>query len=261
MKNITILLTIHKINEEYEKMILNAINSIEDFHNDVKLMLIYPKTISNEIKKLSLSQKTEIVHLEHENSTDFISQINLGINNCDTEWFSILELDDIYTKLWLKTMDEYIKAHTDVDVFLPIVKDVNTDGLFVGFTNESTWAYGFCEKQGILDNETLLDYQNYQISGGLFKTNVVKDNGLFKDNIKLTFAYEFLLRLTHNNVKIMVIPKIGYEHVVMREDSIFWLLKNDENLKLSDSEVNFWLESAKKEFFFKNKRDLNFVPS
>jgi hypothetical protein len=120
------------------------------------------------------------------------------------------------------------------------------------------WAYGFTEKQGFLDNEVLLDYQNYQTSGGLYKTSVIKENGSFKENIKLTFSYEFLLRLTHNGVKIMSVPKIGYKHLNLREDSLFWLYKNDENSKLKENEVKFWLDTAKKEFFFKNKRDVKY---
>ena len=83
----------------------------------------------------------------------------------------------------------------------------------------------------------------------------------FKENIKLTFVYEFLLRLTHNGVRIMTVPKIGYEHVNFREDSLYWSLKNDDNTKLTDKEVKFWLDTAKKEFFFKNKRDVNYVAS
>jgi len=156
---------------------------------------------------------------------------------------------------------EYKNEYTDVDVFLPIIKDVNVEGNFLSFTNESTWAYGFSEKQGFLDNEVLLEYQNYQTSGGLFKTEVIKENGLFKENFKLTFIYELLLRLTHNKVKIMTVPKIGYQHVNFREDSLFWNYKNDESSKLSENEVKFWLDAAKKEYFFKNNRDLNYVES
>ena len=154
-----------------------------------------------------------------------------------------------------------MKENTDVDVFLPIVKDVNVDGKFLSFTNESAWAYGFTEKQGFIDNEVLLDYQNYQTSGGLYRTQVIKDNGMFKENIKLTFSYELLLRLTHNGVKIMSVPRIGYQHVNFREDSLFWSYKNNETTKLKEDEVKFWLETAKKEFFFKNKRDVNYVES
>jgi len=37
--------------------------------------------------------------------------------------------------------------------------------------------------------------------------------------------------------------------------------KNDEKMILSENEVKFWLDTAKKEFFFKNKRDVNYQPA
>jgi hypothetical protein len=259
MKKITILLPLHKINDEYSVMLNNAISSLEDFHNDVILMIVCPPEVKNSLS--NLSQKLEIVYLVNSGNVDFCTQINLGISKCETEWFSILEVDDEFRKVWLKSMNTYITENPDVDVFLPVVKDVNVEGTFISFTNESAWAYGFTEKQGFIDNEVLLDYQNYQTSGGLFRTNVIKENGMFKENIKLTFSYELLLRLTHNGVKIMTIPKIGYQHVNFREESLFWNYKNNEETKLSEGEVKFWLDSAKKEFFFKNKRDIKYVES
>ena len=256
MKNITIILPVHKVEGDYRIMLDNAIKSVEPFQNDVKLSIVCP----TELKPLlvNLSETLEINIISNNSKTDLISQVNLGIEKCDTEWFSILEIDDEYKPIWLKSINEYVKEYSDIDVFLPIVRDINTDGKFINFTNESTWAYGFTEKQGVLDNEVLLDFQNYQISGGLYKTQVVKDNGSFKDNIKLTFGYEFLLRLTHNNAKIMTVPRIGYQHLNFREDSLFWLYKNDDTIKVTEDEAKFWLETAKKEFFFKNKRDVNY---
>jgi len=259
MKKISIILPLHIINEDYSVMLKNAISSIEDFHEDVKLLIVCPKTLKKELQ--NLSQKLEIEIVENSGETDFCSQINLGIKNCNTEWFSIFEVDDEYKKTWLKSMNSYINENPDVDVFLPVVKDVNVEGAFISFTNESAWAYGFTEKQGFIDNEVLLDFQNYQTSGGLFKTNVIIENGMFKENIKLTFSYELLLRLTHNGTKIMTVPKIGYQHVNFREESLFWGYKNNEETKLSEDEVKFWLDSAKKEFFFKNKRDIKYVES
>ncbi len=263
MKNITVILPVHKINEEYGAMLINSVKSVETFYEDVKLIIVHPSSIYNDLKKIlsALGDKLEIKCIENKKNTDFSSQINVGIENCDTEWFSILEIDDEYKPIWLKSMMEYKNSYKDVDVFLPIVKDINVEGKFLSFTNESTWAYGFSENQGFLDNEVLLEYQNYQTSGGLFKTEVIKENGLLKENFKLTFIYELLLRLTHNKVKIMTVPKIGYQHVNFREDSLFWNYKNDEVLKLSENEVKFWLDSAKKEFFFKNNRDINYVES
>lgn len=256
MKNITIILPVHRIEDSYRAMFENAVKSVEQFHNDVKLMIVCPANVKSEFTNISDVLDVNIV--TNNTKTDFCSQVNLGIENCDTEWFSILEIDDEYKSIWLKSVNEYVKTYNDIDVFLPVVKDINPEGNFVSFTNESTWAYGFTEKQGVLDNEVLLDFQNYQISGGLYKTQVVKDNGLLKENIKLTFGYEFLLRLTHNNVKIMTVPRIGYQHLNFREDSLFWLYKNDETNKLTEDEAKFWLETAKKEFFFKNKRDVNY---
>lgn len=256
MKNITVILPIHKMDDYYKIMFDNAVSSLNNFYNDIVLMIVHPKKLKLE---LEINPNIEVTYVTHNNDSGFCSQINEGISKCQTEWFSILEIDDEYRKPWLSSMNEYVKTYSDVDVFLPIVKDINVEGSFLSFTNESVWAYGFSEKQGFLDNEVLLDFQNYQISGGLYRTNVIKENGMFKDNIKLTFGYEFLLRLTHNGVKIMTVPKIGYQHVNFREDSLFWLYKNKEKEVLSEDEVKFWLDTSKKEFFFKNKRDINYV--
>jgi len=256
MKNITVILPVHRIEDSYRVMLDNAIKSVEQFHEDVKLMIVCPSSVKTELT--NISEVLDINIVTNNSKTDFCSQVNLGIEKCDTEWFSILEIDDEYKSIWLKSTNEYVKTYTDVDVFLPVVKDINTDGNFVSFTNESTWAYGFTEKQGVLDNEVLLDFQNYQISGGLYRTQVIKDNGSLKENIKLTFGYEFLLRLTHNNIKVMTVPRVGYQHLNFREDSLFWSYKNDDTNKVSEDEAKFWLETAKKEFFFKNKRDVNY---
>jgi len=262
MKNITIILPVHKLDPEDMSMLNNALVSVKDFHNDVKVLIVCPSDLKSKFENLDFGQKLEIKLLYNKSkNTDFLTHINLGIDSCDTEWFSILEIDDEYKKPWLASINEYIKAYSDVDVFLPIVKDINVEGQFIGFVNESVWAYGFSARQGYLDNTTLLEFQNYQTSGGLYRTEVIKENGKFKDNIKLTFSYEFLLRLTNNGVNVMSVPKIGYQHVNLRENSLFWLYKHDEKMKLSENEAKFWVETAKKEYYFKNKRDVKYIES
>ena len=81
--------------------------------------------------------------------------------------------------------------------------------------------------------------------------------GGFKPSMRLTFVYEFLLRLTYNSVKIMTIPRIGYKHMNLREGSIFWNYKNGSE-PITEDEVSFWVESAKKEHFFTNDRNINY---
>jgi hypothetical protein len=255
-KNITIILPIHTIEGDYNEMLKNAVESIKDFHNEVVLTIVCPPSVAS-----GISIDTNVIEytiIQNNGNTDFCTQLNLGIEKCETDWFSILEIDDVYKPIWLKSITDYVKIYPDVDVFLPIIKDVNSEGKFTSFTNESAWAYGFTDMQGYIDNEVLLEFQNYQTSGGLFKTKVVKENGSFKDNIKLTFTYEFFLRMTHNGAKVMTVPRVGYQHVNFRENSLFWNYKNDEKTLLSEKEVKFWLETAKKEFFFKNKRDVNY---
>jgi len=257
MKNITVILPIHEWNDDYKLMFENSVKSVEEFYNDVKLIIVGPKKVTSNIN--IISDKIESKILINEGNTDFCSQINLGIDDCDTEWFSILEIDDEYRPSWLKFMNTYSKENPTVDVFLPIVRDINVEGDFLSFTNEATWAYGFSEKQGFLDNEALLDYQNFQISGALYKKSVIDEFGGIKPTIKLTFGYEFFLRLTYNSVKIMTIPKIGYKHTNMRTGGIFWNYKNGENV-LTENEVKFWIESAKKEYFFTSERDIKYQP-
>jgi hypothetical protein len=65
--------------------------------------------------------------------------------------------------------------------------------------------------------------------------------------------------MTHNSAKILTIPKIGYKHMNLREGSIFWNYKNGAN-SIDSEEARFWIESAKKEYFFTNQRDINYEP-
>lgn len=261
MKDTTIILPIYKLDEEDLNMLTVAMSSVEKFQENVKLLIVCPEKLNKQITDIKNNTKEDLevnIILNKSNQTDFTYQVNLGIENCDTEWFSILEIDDEYKEGWYKSFNDYRNVYKDVDIFLPIVEDVNVEGKFIGFTNESVWAYGFTETQGFLDKEVLLQFQNYQTSGSIYKTDVIKKYGSFKDNIKLTFSYEFLLRMSNNNVKILGIPKIGYRHVNFREYSLFWKYKNDETIKLSDDEVKFWIEAAKNEHYFKNKRDVKY---
>lgn len=192
-------------------------------------------------------------------SPNFSKQVNHGINESSSEWVSILEFDDEYSKIWFKNVKKYSEIYKNVSAFLPIVVDVDTKGAFAGFTNEATFATNISEELGYLTNETLQSFQNFQTSGMVFKKSIINEIGGIKSNLRLTFVYEFLLRITYNSLKIMTIPKIGYKHINLREGSIFWNYKYGTEI-LSEDEVRFWIESAKKEFFFKEERQISYEP-
>jgi hypothetical protein len=82
---------------------------------------------------------------------------------------TILEFDDEFSKIWFKNVKKYSEIYNDVDAFMPIVVDVDNKSVFAGFTNEATFAANFSQEMGTLTNETLLNYQNFQTSGMVFK--------------------------------------------------------------------------------------------
>ena len=181
------------------------------------------------------------------------------MESCETEFFSILEYDDEYSNIWFKQFDQYVSSYEDVDVFFPLVVDTDENGQFIGFTNEALWAMGFSEDLGYLDNNTLLKYQNFQVSGMIMKKDKFEEIGGLKPSMKLTFNYEFLLRATYNDTVIMTIPKVGYKHTNQRVDSLFWDYKFNKDKQLSPDEAKFWIELAKKEYFFTKDRKVEYT--
>lgn len=190
---------------------------------------------------------------------NFAKQVNKGVEIAKSNWCSILEFDDEYSNIWFKNALNYMNIYNDVEAFLPIVVDVDEKFVFAGFTNEATFAANISSEIGVLTNETLQTFQNFQISGMVFSKEKFQEVGGIKSNLKLTFGYELLLRLTHNSTKIMTIPRIGYKHINLREGSIFWNYKNGEE-KMNQNEAKFWIDTAKKEYFFTNEREINYEP-
>lgn len=198
-----------------------------------------------------------VVKLEWTKDPNFSEQVNLGVRTATSNWVSIFEFDDEYSTIWFNNVKKYSEHFKDVDAFLPIVVDTDEKGVFAGFTNEATFALNISQEMGILTNETLQNFQNFQISGMVIKRTSFLDYGLLKPSFKLTFGYEFFLRMTHNSLKIMTIPKIGYKHTNLRTGSIFWNYKNGDD-KMIDTEVKFWIDSAKKESFFITDRAIKY---
>jgi hypothetical protein len=200
----------------------------------------------------------ETIKVLHEGEPNYSSQINLGVKHSDSKWVSFFEFDDEYSTIWFDNVKKYSDIYSDVESFLPIVIDVDSKSTFVGFTNEATFAANFAQEIGLLTNDMLLNYQNFQSAGMVIKKEVIENFGGFKPSMKLTFVYEFLLRMTYNSVKIMTIPKLGYKHLNLRPESIFWNLKFGKE-KLEEEEVKFWISSAKKEYFFVDDRNIKYL--
>lgn len=255
---ITVLLAVHELTDETRTLFSNAVKSVEDqFVTPDALLIIVPKDsdVSKELKDFDYGKIKDIVKVvENDGATDFASQINFGVEKAETEWVTILELDDEYSKIWFKNVITYRDAYPEVDMFMPMIVDVDDKTTFIGLTNEAVWANSFSDELGFLDNGALLAYQNFNTDGIVMKKSLFEDFGGFKPSIKLTFVYEFLLRMTFKDVKIFVIPKFGYKHVNQRVGSLFHSYRNE----IDPVEAKWWLSQAKKEYYFDNDRKITY---
>lgn len=256
MKDITIIIPIHTIEEENVKKIQRAFDSINT--NQIyytfgllKTFVIGSKDVIENIsnsKEFNIPQNT--VFKVNEGEIDFCSQINCAVNDVDTDYFSILEFDDEYKKNWFKMAHDYFYTNESVSVFLPINILTSSEYKDFQYANEVAWTSTFSNTLGFLDFDCLQDYSSFNITGGIFNTKDFKTIGGLKPSIKVAFNYEFLLRLTKKELKVFVVPKEGYIHTVGRKNSLFDMY----NTELSEEQIDKWFKLAKDECSFTEDR-------
>lgn len=257
--NISVILPINELNNETKQMFQIAVKSVE-LQKVIpdELIIVVPKgsETSDYVKAADYGIISDrVTFVENEGNTDFATQFNLGVEKAKSEWVSLLEFDDEYSNIWFKNVIEYRKAYPNFELFMPIIIDTDTQGNFIGFTNEAVWAQSFSDELGVLDLNALLSYQNFNIDGMVIKKSLFEDYGGFKSSIKLTFIYEFLLRMAFKDVKITTIPRFGYKHVNQRDGSLFYNYRNE----MDPIEAKWWLAQAKKEYYFNKDRQITYV--
>ena len=262
--NLTVILPLLTLEGKEKDYFANAIKSIEEQKTKAEaLIIVVPKKseLKKELDKYDFSEETKkmLTIVENEGELDFCSQVNLGVENVKTEWFSVLEVDDVYASIWFNNFIEYRKHYDEVDLFLPIVLDVNDENKFLHFSNEPVWARDFSEKIGFLDYDSLLNFPNFQFSGSIIKKESFTSVGDLKPGIKMFFNYEFLLRMSYYDMKMMTIPKIGYKKTNMRENSLFWNYKFNKEYFIDPVESKFWYNTSKKECYFKKDRGIKYI--
>jgi glycosyltransferase involved in cell wall biosynthesis len=252
--NISVILPVHQLTPETEGLFANAVKSIENqIVRPEELIIVTSKYAQSQVESFNYGEIKDIVKIVvNEDKTDFCSQMNLGVENVKSEWFSMIELDDEMSKIWLKNVVEYRAVYGDIGMFLPIIVDVDINGGFIDLTNQPVWASEFSDEMGVLDMQALLTYQNFNFDGMVMKKSLYQELGGLKPSIQLTFVYEFLLRMVFNDTKVMVIPRLGYKHVNQRPGSLF----HQYNDTLTKEEAIWWMNQAKKEYYFIDERKI-----
>jgi len=248
MKDVTIIIPVIEMEDEHKKNLFKrAIDSIDDS----QIIVVGPENDIKIIENLKLSKIMRVL-VNKTLDTSYASQVNLAVKDVKTTYFSVLEYDDTYTPIWFNNVQKYVDNDAeDTFAFLPLTEVIDVKAGPVGFANEAVWASSFSEEIGCYDLQCLEDYLDFNTSGGVFKTSEFLTLGGLKASMKLSFWYEFLLRAAYKGKRIFVIPKIGYNHFIGREDSLSYIYGNN----MSETEANWWLNLAKKEYFFPHDRN------
>ena len=262
MEKLTHIIPLNEFNPSIEELLKNMLKSIEKqvTEDKINLVFVFPPKISDQVKGVLVdTEKIDVSYVINKGNTNYQNQVNLAVNEVQTEYFSILEFDDELSNTYEKNVFEYIKSYPDVDVFMCLIVETNEKNEAIKLTNELVWSQQSVVEGGVLgflNPDTLNGYSDFKLSGASIKTESFKRVGGYKTNIELSFMYEFILRSLQNGLKIMTIPKVIYKHYMNREGSMFDTYLKNMNME----EKKFWFDTAKKEYNFNTEREIDTSP-
>jgi hypothetical protein len=106
--DISVILPVHELDATTKQLFANAVKSVTDQTvRPDSLIIVVPKgsDVVKYVKEFDYDDYSKSVTVvENSGETDFCSQVNYGVSQCKTEWFSILEFDDEYAKIWFKNV-------------------------------------------------------------------------------------------------------------------------------------------------------------
>lgn len=257
MKDLTIIIPVNEFDQIVEEYLESSMESCNKADKDGKTVKVFvgPKEVLDKVKTTVKCDGWKFIYNE---KSDFSSQVNAAVKECTTKYFTILEYDDEFTPKWFENVEKYTgllsEEYEGISVYLPLTEVIDYNEKErgpIGYINEAVWASSFSDKIGFLDIECLKTYMNFNTTGAIINTEDFKKFGGLKESMKLTFWYEFLLRILYNKKKVFVIPKVGYKHLVNRPSS----LSSKYNETMERDEADWWIELAQKEYFFTNDRN------
>jgi len=262
MKDLTVIIPVGQWDEQTKEYLDRALDSIftqtvkppkihittnNGLFNNIEFLEYFNKTI-NEFDKIGIEVVQTVGNYEFEyypnNSVDAIVDT---VNNVKTKYFTVLEPTDQFEPTWFENVQRYIETtDKEISIYLPICKVFNDEGIFIRFLNEQWWATGFSKDLdlGYVDEEGLKIMYDMNLTGAVINKKDFEDVGSLKNNIKLYYWYEFLLRLIYNQKIAFVIPKSLYNHTYFKANNI------------EEDEARFYWDSALNEYYFNSQREL-----
>jgi hypothetical protein len=222
-------------------------------NKEVSLMIVAKK---EDFEKYTSVDKRSVkfIEVKEGESTSFQHLVNLGVKKCNTEYFTILEIDDKFTENAFVNAENYLNSEYQAPIMLFLTEAVNyetRENGSIGYLNEAAWANGFSEIIGTIDADSISDFYTFNLTGAIIKKDDFLSVGGLKESMKMTFWYEFALRALKYGLKMFVIPKVGYLHMINRPDSLSDIYAKS----MKEEEAAWWIDLAKKEYFYKEDRN------
>jgi hypothetical protein len=226
----------------------------------------------NKLNFLIANSDTDMNFAQIFNNTFNIAKIN------GYETISFVEPEDSFSLKWFKTAEIFMSENPDLSIFLPLVKN-SINGTFTGLINEACWAEGQSEEAGKTDINLLMKYNCVNPLGAVFKIEPIAEyseldtTGKYfpmKESLKVSHYYEFFMRMVYNDLKVFTVQRLGYEMRITRKevfkDSTCKLPQDitsypSERGGISPEEGRFYVELARKEYFFDKDRKKVFTPA
>jgi len=105
--NVSVILPIKTATaKDFDEYFSKAINSLIDQNCKINELVIVHTTeelLTNKLNSFDFKD-INVVKLAWDNEPSFTKQVNHGILNCNSEWVSILEFDDEYSKILMKQL-------------------------------------------------------------------------------------------------------------------------------------------------------------
>lgn len=252
MEKVTYIIPIHEFNEVVKDYLTKALTSVKElkYAESFKVLFVGPKDVLSECESVynnvGCPQKMDCVVTD---LVDIYEKINMAVMKCVTQYFSILEFDDNYYPYWNNSAQKVIEKN-NYSVVLPMVELVNEEKNLVGLMNEIAWDAAFSDKLGFIGVDELKTFKDFNVTGGYIKTDDFISCGKLKPSMKIAAWYELLLRMCHLGYNVYVVPRIGYQHTILRKDS--YMLKTKEEISIEEGQ---WLiQYATEEYV--NKTDV-----
>lgn len=258
MKDITIIIPVHALandtdRELYRKALASVKTNQENYPHKLTVMTVGPGSVKSETNNIMdevLGDAVTHTFQTNKGKTSFCAQVNCGAKHVKTDYFSILEFDDEYTTKWFELASHYFLTHEDVSAFLPLVVQGSEEGR--QYCNEVVWAMAFSEVIGFIDEEALKNWPSFNLDGAIFSTKDFNHIDGFDTEMELAFNYELLVRMVSKyNMKVFVVPRIGYVHLLGREGSLL----NIYNDTMSEEEAREWFNKARQSFVVKKEEE------